>query len=52
MELRKLKTLYIVKGTIAAILILLAIAFAIALFEATDPGGAQPPHPSHLPLRG
>ncbi|EIW57442.1 uncharacterized protein TRAVEDRAFT_169230 [Trametes versicolor FP-101664 SS1] len=37
-ELRKLKTLYIVKGTIAAILILLAIAFAIALFEATDPG--------------
>ncbi|KAI0635809.1 Frag1/DRAM/Sfk1 family-domain-containing protein [Trametes polyzona] len=37
-EIRKLKTLYIVKGTIALILILLAIAFAITLFQATDPG--------------
>ncbi|OJT07199.1 hypothetical protein TRAPUB_1929 [Trametes pubescens] len=37
-ELRKLKTLYIVKGIIAAILIILAIAFAITLFEAIDPG--------------
>lgn len=40
-ELRKLKTLYIVKGVIASILIVLAVAFAITLFEATDPGGAQ-----------
>ncbi|KAI0661619.1 Frag1/DRAM/Sfk1 family-domain-containing protein [Cubamyces menziesii] len=37
-EIRKLKTLYIAKGTIAGILILLAIAFAITLFQATDPG--------------
>lgn len=37
-ELRKLKFAYILKGTIAAILILCAIAFAIALFNATDVG--------------
>ncbi|KAI0326617.1 hypothetical protein GY45DRAFT_1258704 [Cubamyces sp. BRFM 1775] len=37
-EIRKLKILYIAKGTIAGILILLAIAFAITLFQATDPG--------------
>ncbi|KAI0368675.1 hypothetical protein BV20DRAFT_969066 [Pilatotrama ljubarskyi] len=37
-EIRKLKHAYIAKGTIAGILILLAIAFAITLFQATDPG--------------
>ncbi|PSR79027.1 hypothetical protein PHLCEN_2v7214 [Hermanssonia centrifuga] len=37
-ELRKLKRAYIVKGTVATILILLAIAFAIALSQATDVG--------------
>ncbi|KAI0090152.1 Frag1/DRAM/Sfk1 family-domain-containing protein [Irpex rosettiformis] len=37
-ELRKLKFAYILKGTIATILILCAIAFAIALFNATDVG--------------
>jgi hypothetical protein len=37
-ELRKLKIAYIVKGIIASILILLAIAFAVALFKATDVG--------------
>lgn len=42
MEIRKLKTLYVAKGIIATILILLAIAFAITLFQATDPGGEQP----------
>ena len=38
-ELRKLRMAYIGKGIIALILILLAIAFAIALFQATDVGG-------------
>ncbi|KAI9000601.1 Frag1/DRAM/Sfk1 family-domain-containing protein [Trametes punicea] len=37
-EIRKLKKAYIAKGTIAGILILLAIAFAVTLFQATDPG--------------
>ncbi|KIP05039.1 hypothetical protein PHLGIDRAFT_108804 [Phlebiopsis gigantea 11061_1 CR5-6] len=37
-ELRKLRMAYMVKGLIALILILLAIAFAIALFQATDVG--------------
>ncbi|KAI0671428.1 Frag1/DRAM/Sfk1 family-domain-containing protein [Trametes maxima] len=37
-EIRKLKIAYIAKGIIAAILIILAVAFAITLFQATDPG--------------
>ncbi|KAI0687656.1 Frag1/DRAM/Sfk1 family-domain-containing protein [Cytidiella melzeri] len=37
-ELRKLKFAYVMKGVIATLLILCAIAFAIALFEATDVG--------------
>ncbi|KAL7279114.1 hypothetical protein ACG7TL_006952 [Trametes sanguinea] len=37
-EIKKLKKAYLAKGTIAGILILLAIAFAITLFQATDPG--------------
>ncbi|CDO74984.1 hypothetical protein BN946_scf184945.g56 [Trametes cinnabarina] len=37
-EIKKLKKAYIAKGLIAGILILLAIAFAITLFQATDPG--------------
>lgn len=41
MELRKLKFAYIVKGIVATTLILLAIAFAIALYQATDVGGAS-----------
>ena len=39
-ELRKLKIAYIVKGIIAGLLILLAIAFAIALYKSTNTGGA------------
>jgi len=35
-ELRKLRIAYIVKGIVAGILILLAIAFAVALYKATD----------------
>ena len=51
MEVRKLKFAYMVKGIIAAILILLAIAFAIALYRSNNTGGAFPnllaanPHP-------
>lgn len=41
-ELRKLKRAYVVKGAIAAALILLAIAFAIALYRSTNTGGASP----------
>ncbi|KAI0649435.1 Frag1/DRAM/Sfk1 family-domain-containing protein [Trametes meyenii] len=37
-EIRKLKIAYVAKGIIAGILIVLAIAFAITLFQATDPG--------------
>ncbi|KAI0077034.1 hypothetical protein K474DRAFT_1662112 [Panus rudis PR-1116 ss-1] len=37
-EIRKLKLAYVMKGVIAGILILLAIAFAIALYQATDVG--------------
>jgi len=37
-EMRKLKIAYRVKGVIATLLILLAIAFAIALYEATNVG--------------
>ncbi len=40
-EIRKLKWAYIVKGVIVAILILLAIAFAVALFTAGNVGGEQ-----------
>lgn len=39
MELRRLKFAYIMKGVIATILILLAIAFAIALYQAEAVGG-------------
>ena len=38
-EVDKLKLAYIVKGTIAAILILLAIAFAVALYQSNNTGG-------------
>lgn len=38
-ELRKLKFAYVMKGVVAFILILLAIAFAVALYQATDVGG-------------
>jgi len=37
-ELRKLKLAYMMKGVIASILIILAIAFAITLFKAKDVG--------------
>ena len=40
MELPRLKTAYIVKGIIATILIVLAIAFAICLYVAENAGGA------------
>ena len=40
MEVRKLKTAYMVKGLIALILILLAIAFAVALYRSNNIGGA------------
>lgn len=39
MEIRKLKIAYIMKGIIAGLLILLAIAFAVALYKAPDVGG-------------
>ncbi|KAL4248003.1 hypothetical protein ABKN59_002352 [Abortiporus biennis] len=37
-DIRQIRIAYIAKGTIATILILLAIAFAVALFQATDVG--------------
>ncbi|TBU32639.1 Frag1/DRAM/Sfk1 family-domain-containing protein [Dichomitus squalens] len=38
-EIRKLKAAYITKGVIAGLLIILAIVFAVTLFEAVDVGG-------------
>ena len=38
-EIRRLKWAYVAKGVIVAILILLAIAFAVALYTAGNAGG-------------